>query len=468
MWLKNKIAQYKNYKHGVRHCTFDPDGPGVVRIHLIPPKFKLIGSAPYIVILNGYYLLPIGYSWAVLLSAFIDEVNKFDGKPIDEDAEAQITAKALNAAHSVYPGISRAELEEDLYEILGVLFAVARGNDPEIEIEHLSIRSYAKNMTAPHRVDLMVSAMTDKNGVWKCNQKCAFCYAGGQKLANTKELSTDNWKAVINKLWRARVPMITFTGGEPTLREDLLDLVGYARKFVTRLNTNGIKLTPKLAQDLRTAGLDSVQVTLYSHDKKIHNALVGAEHFSDTVEGIKNAVEAGLDVSVNTPLCTSNADYAKTLEFIYSLGVRFVTVSGLICTGMASHKHRHSDLNTDELFEIVSNAKNFCNKNGMEMDFTSPGLIDADMLQSIGLNVPSCGAALSNMAIAPDGTAIPCQSWLGDDGALGNILDTAFSDIWNAELCNKLRSMNDTEALCCPFRSSNFRQQTGAENSSAE
>ena len=90
MWLKNKIAQYKNYKYGVKHCTFNPEGPGVVRIHLVPPKFKLFGSAPHIVILNGYYLLPIGYSWAILLSAFIDEVNKYDGLPIDNEAEYDI------------------------------------------------------------------------------------------------------------------------------------------------------------------------------------------------------------------------------------------------------------------------------------------------------------------------------------------------------------------------------------------
>ena len=457
MWLKNKITQYKNYKNGVRHCTFNPDGPGVVRIHLVPPRFKLIGSTPYIVILNGYYLLPIGYSWAVLLSAFIDEVNKFDGKPIDDTEEDQIKKNTVRAAHSVYPGISTSELEEDLYEILGVLFAVAKGDDPEIEIERLSIRSYAKNMTAPHRVDLMVSAMTDENGVWKCNQKCAFCYAGGQKLASTKELSCGEWMTVIDKLWRAGVPMITFTGGEPTQREDLLDLIGYAQRFVTRLNTNGIKLTSSLAQKLRAAGLDSVQVTLYSHDERIHNALVGTEHFCDTVEGIKNAVLAGLDVSVNTPLCTSNADYAKTLEFIHSLGVRFVTVSGLICTGMASGKHEHGDLSSDDLFEIVAAAKDFCNKNEMEMDFTSPGLIEADKLRSIGLNVPSCGAALSNMAISPDGTAVPCQSWLGERGALGNILDTDFSDIWNAELCKRLRRVSDTEALGCPFREGKLR-----------
>ena len=65
MSIQNKIAQYREYKNGVSHCTFNPMGPGVVRIHLVPPKFHLFGSIPYIVILNGYYLLPLGYSWAL-------------------------------------------------------------------------------------------------------------------------------------------------------------------------------------------------------------------------------------------------------------------------------------------------------------------------------------------------------------------------------------------------------------------
>ena len=333
-----------------------------------------------------------------------------------------------------------------------MLFAVARGEDPEIELEKLSLRKYGKNMTAPHRMDLLVSAMTDANGNWNCNQKCKFCYAAGQCKGKTKELGTEEWKRIIDKLYKANVPMVTFTGGEPTMRDDLASLVAHAEKMVTRLNTNGINLTPRLVEDLKKAGLDSVQITLYSHNEEVHNALVGSEHFKDTVEGIKNAVRAGLDVSVNTPLCKKNEDYEKTLEFINSLGVSFVTVSGLICTGMAEVNHEDYDLTEEELFEIVKAAKMFCTINEMEIDFTSPGLISKERLESIGVNVPMCGAALSNMAIAPDGAVVPCQSWLGSDADLGNILTDKFSDIWKNKKCLELRNMSEDEALICPFR----------------
>ena len=77
MGIRHKIAEYREYKSGVKHCTFNPGGPGVVRIHLVPPKFKLFRSEAYILILNGYYLLPLGYSWALILSYFINEVNRY-------------------------------------------------------------------------------------------------------------------------------------------------------------------------------------------------------------------------------------------------------------------------------------------------------------------------------------------------------------------------------------------------------
>lgn len=452
MGLQNKIAQYREYKNGVSHCTFNPEGPGVVRIHLIPPKFRLFRSSAYIVILNGYYLLPLGYSWALILSYFMKEVNQFDGKPITEEDEERIIERTVRSVRKVYPTVPKKDIEEDLEELLDVLFAVARGNDPEAEIEKLSIRAYRDNMTAPHRMDLMVSAMTDDCGKWKCNQKCVFCYAAGQEMGKTTEMSTDQWKKAIDRLEDARVPMVTFTGGEPTQREDIAELVGYAKRMVTRLNTNGVNLTPELVRDLKKAGLDSVQVTLYSHDENIHNALVGCNHYSDTIQGIRNAVAAGLDISINTPLCRKNADYENTLEFIHSLGVRFATVSGLICTGMAGINHEEYDLTAEVLFEIVKRAKEFCNAHEMEMDFTSPGLIEAEKLDALGMNVPMCGACLSNMAITPDGTVVPCQSWLGSDASLGNILTDPFKRIWNHPLCKQLRNMSEEQALVCPFR----------------
>jgi len=119
---------------------------------------------------------------------------------------------------------------------------------------------------------------------------------------------------------------------------------------------------------------------------------------------------------------------------------------------MAGINHKEYDLTSDELFEIVKTAKEFCNDHEMEIDFTSPGLIIAEKLDELGMNVPMCGACLSNMAIAPDGTVVPCQSWLGADASLGNILTDPFKRIWNHPMCKQLRNMSEEQALSCPFR----------------
>lgn len=443
-----KSLQLEHLKNGVYHCTLNPGTKDSIRIHLIPPKFRLLKNQSYIVIVNGYYLLPIGSSWAAILACYIEEMNASEGRSTTDEIIKSVVEKICK----IYSYVDKNTVAEHLDLILSVISDVAFGNEPEIDIEKTSIREYSSNMSAPHRMDLMVSAMTDRCGAWKCNQKCIFCYAAGQKLSSSEELSTEQWKMVIDKLAKANVPMLTFTGGEPTLRTDLVELIAYSKRFITRLNTNGVNLTKGLVNNLVKAELDSVQITLYSNDEKIHNELVGANNYKATVQGIINSVKAGLNISVNTPLCKLNSDYTKTLEFIHSLGVNFVTVSGIICTGVAKDNHQKYDLNENELFEIIKNSKKFCDEHRIEIDFTSPGLIRADLLESIDMNVPICGAALSNMAITPDGNVVPCQSWLSQHGALGNILKVDFSKIWNHKICKKLRRMNDSDAIICPFR----------------
>ena len=451
MSIKNKLAQKREWQKGVKHCTFNPEGPGVVRIHLVPPKFSLFGNPSHIVILNGYYLLPLGYSWAVLLSHFIEEVNRFEGKEITQEEEQEITRNTVSKTKKVYPSADARLLEDDLADMMDILFAVAHGEAPEAEIDVLSLQEYAKHMTAPHRMDLMVSAMTDGKGTRRCNQNCLFCYAEKEPMGSVEELSTQEWENILDTLRESRVPMVTFTGGEPTMRSDLPQLVEHAKWFITRVNTNGVLLSEALCAKLKAASLDSIQITLYSHDESIHNHLVGSTHFADTVQGIRNALAAGLDVSVNTPLCNANRDYLQTVTFLHTLGVRFVTLSGLILTGNAADT-KERQLSGVELYAIVKETKAFCDAHGMEMDFTSPGLIAREKLEALHLHVPLCGAGLSNMAVAPDGTVIPCQSWLKGDAGLGNLLKDDWKSIWKHPRCQKLRSMTEAEAEACPFR----------------
>ncbi len=438
----------------VRHITLDPKGRGVLRIHMIPPR-QDADNAPFLLLLNGSRLVPLNLSWAILLANFMDRLEPFTGVEITESDWNAMAAGAVAETHKTYPFTSKERLSDDLATMIRSLVAIARGQEPEAEVAPLTLGEYAPEMTAPHRMDLMVSAMT-RGGAWHCNQKCLHCYAAGQPLSDTPELTTAQWKEILAKLRAANVPQVTFTGGEPTLRADLVELVEAAQWFVTRLNTNGRLLTPELCRRLYEASLDSVQVTLYSHDPAVHNALVGAEGFDDTVAGIRNAVAAGLSVSVNTPLCSLNTDYAATVRFVHELGVRYVTCSGLIPSGSAEGAESQATRLTEEqLTDVLRRAVTVAEELGMEMDFTSPGWLKEETLRSMGLTlVPSCGACLSNMAIAPDGGVIPCQSWLSSQ-PLGNILTDDWDKIWQSQRCAAIRAKSAKMEQLCQLRQGN-------------
>lgn len=450
--MRHMTLRERSYRRAhldcVRHITFDPKGPGVVRIHMIPPREEA-PTAPFLLLLNGARLVPLNLSWAIMLANLMDQLQAHEGEELAEEQWQSLLAAAVETTHRTYPRTKRQTLAADLHLMLTSLVAIARGREPEAEVALLTLGEYAGEMTAPHRMDLMVSAM-EKDGAWHCNQKCLHCYAAGQPMGCGDELSTDEWKTILQTLRQANIPQVTFTGGEPTMRDDLVELVDAAQWFVTRLNTNGRRLTPELCRGLYEASLDSVQVTLYSAEGNIHNKLVGVNGFADTVQGIRNAVEAGLIVSVNTPLCSLNTHYADTLRFAHSLGVRYATCSGLIPSGSAcGDESRATALDEAALTDILREAVDTARELGMELDFTSPGWLGEDTLRSLGLSlIPSCGACLSNMAVTPEGKVVPCQSWLSDE-PLGDLREDRWADIWNSPRCAAIREKSaKMEHLC--------------------
>ena len=459
--MKHMTFRERRYRRAhldcVRHITLDPKGPGVVRIHMIPPRGDT-PDAPFLLLLNGARLVPLNLSWAIMLANLMDQLQAYEGQDLAEDQWEALLTAAVEETHRTYPRTKRQTLASDLHLMLTSLVAIAQGREPEAEVGLLSLSDYAPEMTAPHRMDLMVSAM-EKDGGWHCNQKCLHCYAAGQPMGEVKELDTAQWKELLQRLQAANIPQVTFTGGEPTLRSDLVELVNAAQWFVTRLNTNGRRLTADLCKALYEASLDSVQVTLYSDKATIHNALVGVDGFGDTVAGIKNAVESGLIVSINTPLCSVNRDYADTLRFAASLGVRYATCSGLIPSGGATTEGSVATrLSQAELTDILRTAVETAHSLDMELDFTSPGWLPEETLRSLGLQlIPSCGACLSNMAVTPDGTVVPCQSWLGGV-TLGNVLTDPWEKIWTNPQCAAIRAKSAKMEHLCQLQAGNRKE----------
>ena len=450
--ITKRILNYakENYNE-VNHTTLNPEGPGVVRIHLLPPVVTDDDIGPSVAIINGQDIVPLDVSWTILLSEFILEVNKYSGREVTAEESDQIIKDTCKRMRKVYPLLPSKYIISDIETLMTTFRQIAYREEVTENIPYMSIGEYAPYMRAPHRMDLMVSPMT-KDGKWHCNLQCLHCYAAGQQHSAEAELTTEEWKQIMDRLKAIGVPQITFTGGEPTMRDDLVELIRYGQWFITRLNTNGIKLTKEYCHALKAASLDSVQITFYSDDKEIHNHLTGSDGYDRTLTGIKNALELGMSVSVNTPLCSENKDYVRTLQFLKGLGVTYVTCSGLITTGNAAKEDSVTlQLGKEEISAILKKAVAFCADNGMEISFTSPGWVDDELCEELGIMIPNCGACLSNMAITPGGNVVPCQSWLSDQ-SLGNILSDEWGSIWESDECKKRREYSTGMHGKCPLR----------------
>ncbi len=113
---------------------------------------------------------------------------------------------------------------------------------------------------------------------YRCNNDCAHCYTPACAIIPSWTPPSGNRSS--DRLWDDGIPHIIFTGGEPTLREDLPELIAYAESKgqITGINTNGRRLRDKqYVQQLVDAGLDHVQITLESHDAGIHDRMVCAQ-----------------------------------------------------------------------------------------------------------------------------------------------------------------------------------------------
>ena len=451
--FKNYDRKRKAWLDGVTHATLDPDGPGSARMHLVPPKPLLFKDPPSQLIINGTWFLPIGPSWATVLRIFFKELQNHckNKRHISEHEIDLIEKTVVTKVLELYPKTEENLILSDLREIitLGVNIATNGYIPPETNIG-MNLEEYSQYMTAPHRMDLILAPMS-LNSKRACPLECVCCYADyGDFMDIEKPLETSEWKQIIYRCKDAGIPMLTFTGGEPLTRPDIVELVKYSSWFVTRLNTSGYNLTKELANELHSASLDGIQITLYSDDPKIHDDLVGkVGAWEKTIQGIKNAMDAGLSVSINTPLVSRNKDYISLIRFVHKLGVYCVGCSSLIPTGNAVEQIRTGKaLNETELKDILSEAVSVCKELIMEISFTSPGWLSSEELIELGLpSAPVCGACLSNMAITPTGEVVPCQSWLKGP-SLGDIRTQSWDKIWNSKTCKEIRKDFATKGSC--------------------
>ncbi len=315
------------------------------------------------------------------------------------------------------------------------------GACPIHDLDLETVAPFSARPTAPYRLDLALT--------YRCNNDCAHCYNVQHPApgANTGELNTEHWKLVLDKAWSLGIPHIIFTGGEPTLRDDLPELIAHAEANgqITGLNTNARRLAdPKYVARLVEAGLDHVQITLESSDPEVHNQMVRARAFDQTVRGLRNALASPLFVMTNTTMLRTNVHtIPATLDFLADLGVPTVGLNALIYSGRGATVG--TGLSEAELAPLLEVARAKTEAHGQRLIWYTPTqYCNFDPVQ-MDLGVKGCTAALYNMCVEPDGGVLPCQSYYHP---LGNILTDDWPAIWEHPLAVRLRERQGLPEKC--------------------
>jgi len=202
---------------------------------------------------------------------------------------------------------------------------------------------------------------------FSCNNNCLMCSVRPKGFyyspRTTEEIITD-----LEEGKQLGYERVEFTGGEPTIRKDILLLVSKAKKLGFReiaLSTNARTLSSlKFINLLKKAGLNRVTVTLYSYNPSHHEAITRTpQSFGQTVKGIKNSLKLNITTSVNTVVFSLTAkDLKKTGEFLVSLGVKYWTLLDLIPDGYALDKYDVLALSPSALIKTFNSIEPILDK----------------------------------------------------------------------------------------------------------
>ena len=302
-------------------------------------------------------------------------------------------AKEISKRYRISKGVAL----EDYQDFVGRIHALIETPD----LDPVSFLDFER--VAPHSGDLAAPVRLDCALTYKLPSGTNTEYAPTKRV--DRELTTEEWGQILDIAWREGVPHVTFTGGEPTLREDLPDLIAYAEKNgqVCGLLTDGLKLADKsYLHILLNTGLDHLLFLLQPENKASWKALeaIMPEDLFTTVH-----------ITVNKKTLKK---MDETLQRLADLEVISLSL------GLADTSVR------DSLDDVLDKAANL----GMKLAFDLPVPYSADnpvALETAEDKVPS-GAGKSWLYVEPDGDVLPAQGMASQ--VLGNFLRDSWETIY--------------------------------------
>ena len=276
-----------------------------------------------------------------------------------------------------------------------------------------------------------------------CNMYCDHCYRDAGCKAE-EELSTAEAKTLLEQIARANFKIMIFSGGEPLMRPDIVELVEYASSLGLRpvFGTNGTLISLDMAKRLKAAGAMGMGISLDSMDKEKHDKFrkfPGA--WDGAVQGMRNCREAGLPFQIHTTVMEWNNHELEALtDFAVAEGAVAHHFFFLVPTGRAKTIEAES-LRAEAYEETLTRIM----KKQQQVDIELKPTCAPQFLRiaaQMGLKTRfrrGCLAGTAYCIISPRGKVQPC-AYLNME--LGDVRQTPFDEIWkNSPVLNKLRTM---------------------------
>ncbi|MCE5190767.1 MAG: 12,18-didecarboxysiroheme deacetylase [Actinomycetia bacterium] len=287
------------------------------------------------------------------------------------------------------------------------------------------------------------------NCTQRCNLKCVHCYAQSEDRDYAGEMSTEEGKAMIDDLAAFGAPVLLFSGGEPTIRKDLLELMHYAKSKGMRvvISTNGTLITAEKARQFAEVGLSYVGVSLdggrETHDK--FRGIPGS--FDKAIAGIRNSMAAGIKVGLRMTINKRNwQDIPEVFRVMEEEGIPRACFYHLVYTGRGSALMKE-DLDHEETrkaVRLIMDSTRAMFDKGLEPEvLTVDNHADGPFLyMELVKEDPERAEEVLQLLQWNQGNStgngIGCVSWNGEVYAdqfwrhfsLGNVRERPFSQIW--------------------------------------
>ena len=292
----------------------------------------------------------------------------------------------------------------------------------------------------------------------QCNLRCKHCYQQGRR---PDDMSLSEITSVIDevsdmlKKWEetyhiAFTSSFNVTGGEPFLRRDFFDILEELKNkgFDTFILSNGTLIDRNKAEALAKLAVKGVQVSMEGPEN-IHDSIRGQGSFASSIKGIRNLLEAGITVTLNTTLSDMNAPgFMDVIDLASSLGVQRVGFSRLVPTGrggnmlntMLSRAVLRDLYNT--IFSFDAGGLQIVTGDPVASQLNEPALNDGETPFPSG----GCAAGISGLTILPDGTVTPCRRL---PVPIGNVKKDSLREIWaTSDVLQGLRDKSRYTGKC--------------------